>query len=77
MIFAPNALHCNGRPTPGIWHRVNQQDWSKGECLGKRDKSNKSKNTIRDGGTYRVFFNWYPPKKLEYGKPRLDESTLT
>ena len=24
---------------------------------------------------YRVFFNWYPPKK--YGKPRLGESTLT
>ena len=28
--------------------------------------------------TYRVFFfNWYPPKKLKYGKPRLGESTLT
>ena len=27
---------------------------------------------------YRVFFlNWYPPKKLKYGKPRLGESTLT
>ena len=24
-----------------------------------------------------VFFNWYPPKKLKYGKPRLDVSTLT
>ena len=24
-----------------------------------------------------VFFNWYPPKKLKYGKPRLVESTLT
>ena len=24
-----------------------------------------------------VFFNWYPPKKLKYGKPRLGESTLT
>ena len=23
------------------------------------------------------FFQWYPPKKLEYGKPRLGESTLT
>ena len=23
------------------------------------------------------FFNWYPPKKLMYGKPRLDKSTLT
>ena len=23
------------------------------------------------------FFHWYPPKKLKYGKPRLDESTLT
>ena len=23
------------------------------------------------------FFNWYPPKKLKYGKPRLGESTLT
>ena len=21
------------------------------------------------------FFNWYPPKKLKYGKPRLGEST--
>ena len=27
--------------------------------------------------TYRVFFNWYPPEKLKYGKPRLGESTLT
>ena len=27
--------------------------------------------------TYRVFFHWYPPKKLKYGKPRLGESTLT
>ena len=26
---------------------------------------------------YRViFFNWYPPKKLKYGKPRLGESML-
>ena len=23
------------------------------------------------------FFNWYPPKKLKYVKPRLGESTLT
>ena len=23
------------------------------------------------------FLNWYPPKKLKYGKPRLGESTLT
>ena len=23
------------------------------------------------------FFNWYPPKKLKYGKPRLGESMLT
>ena len=23
------------------------------------------------------FFQWYPPKKLKYGKPRLGESTLT
>ena len=23
------------------------------------------------------FFNWYPPKKLKYGKPRLGESTAT
>ena len=23
------------------------------------------------------FFNWYPPKKSKYGKPRLGESTLT
>ena len=23
------------------------------------------------------FFNWYPPKKLKYGKPRLGESTVT
>ena len=22
-------------------------------------------------------FNWYPPKKLKYGKPRLGVSTLT
>ena len=22
-------------------------------------------------------FNWYPPKKLKYGNPRLRESTLT
>ena len=27
--------------------------------------------------TYRVFFNWYPPKKLKYEKPRLGESTAT
>ena len=26
---------------------------------------------------YRVFFYWYPPKKLKYGKPRLGESTAT
>ena len=26
--------------------------------------------------SYRVFFNWYPPKKLKYGKPRLGVSTL-
>ena len=24
-----------------------------------------------------VFFNWYPPKKLKYGKPRLGASMLT
>ena len=24
-----------------------------------------------------VFFHWYPPKKLKYGKSRLGESTLT
>ena len=24
-----------------------------------------------------VFLNWYPPKKLKYGKPRIGESTLT
>ena len=24
-----------------------------------------------------VFFNWYPPKKLKYGKPRLGESTAS
>ena len=24
-----------------------------------------------------VFFKWYPPKKLKYGKPGLGESTLT
>ena len=24
-----------------------------------------------------VFFNWYPPKKLKYGKPRLGVSRLT
>ena len=23
------------------------------------------------------FFNWYPPKKLKYGKPRLGESSAT
>ena len=23
------------------------------------------------------FFNWYPPKKLKYGKPRLGESTAS
>ena len=23
------------------------------------------------------FFQWHPPKKLKYGKPRLGESTLT
>ena len=27
--------------------------------------------------TQGVFFHWYPPKKLKYGKPRLGESTLT
>ena len=26
---------------------------------------------------YRVFFNWYPLKKLKCGKPRLGESTAT
>ena len=26
---------------------------------------------------YRVFFKWYPPKKLKYGKPRLGVFTLT
>ena len=24
-----------------------------------------------------VFFHWYPPKKLKYGKPRSGESKLT
>ena len=24
-----------------------------------------------------VFFHWYSPEKLKYGKPRLGESTLT
>ena len=24
-----------------------------------------------------VFFNWYPPKKLKYRKPRLGESMFT
>ena len=24
-----------------------------------------------------VFFNWYPPKNLKYGKPRLGESSST
>ena len=24
-----------------------------------------------------VFFHWYPPKRLKYGKSRLGESTLT
>ena len=24
-----------------------------------------------------VFLNWYPPKKLKYGKPKLGVSTLT
>ena len=32
-----------------------------------------SSNIIIQG----VFFHWYPPKKLKYGKPRLGESTLT
>ena len=26
---------------------------------------------------YGFFFNWYPPKKLKYGKPKLCVSTLT
>ena len=34
---------------------------------------------IRDGYMYTyiqgVFFNWYPPKKLKYGKPKLGESS--
>ena len=29
------------------------------------------------GATTGCFFNWYPPKKLKYVKPRLGESTLT
>ena len=41
MIFAPNALHCNGRPTPGIWHTVNEQDWSKGKCMGTSSQASK------------------------------------
>ena len=32
---------------------------------------------VTDRNSYRVFFHWYPPKKLKYGKPRLGESTLT
>ena len=30
-----------------------------------------------DDQTTGCFFNWYPPKKLKYGKPRLGESTAT
>ena len=29
------------------------------------------------GANTGCFCNWYPPKKLNYGKPRLDESTAT
>ena len=39
-----------------------------GGCEQEWRKNNRNEN-------YRVFFNWYPPKK--YGKPRLGVSTLT
>ena len=36
-----------------------------------------SRTWRRNGLSLCVFFNWYPPKKLKYGKPRLGVSTLT
>ena len=36
-----------------------------------------SSNPILGHPNTGCFFHWYPPKKLNYGKPRLGESTLT
>ena len=38
-----------------------------------RTKRNNDHRMLHTG----CFFNWYPPKKLKYGKPRLGESTAT
>ena len=48
-------------------------------CLwSKNDKCHVSTWAIFIDMRYRVFFSHlYPPKKLEYGKPRLGESTWT
>ena len=40
------------------------------------DIDGEDNNTVNDYYTG-CFFNWYPPKKLKYVKPRLGESTLT
>ena len=37
----------------------------------------KNMNMLLNDMIQGVFFNWYPPKKLKYGKPRLGVSTLT
>ena len=46
----------------------------------EKEKQIKLVNRIKitkEGHYTGCFFNWYPPKKLKYGKPRLGVSTLT
>ena len=49
------------------------------ERLGFETKTikGKVKNKLASLVDTGCFFNWYPPKKLKYGKPRLGESTAT
>ena len=49
------------------------------ERLGFETKKikGKVKNKLASLVDTGCLFNWYPPKKLKYGKPRLGESTAT
>ena len=45
--------------------------------LNKESTEKKKKTIFSWTKIQGVFFNWYPPKKLKYGKHRLGESTAT
>ena len=77
MLYCSSSLQYHTKGPGAIWHQDNLAPQCKSRQFGKN--LSVFPNTALYGIQYiqGVFLNWYPPKKLKYGKPRLGESTLT